>query len=106
MENDFYYNGHWLSEFGGKIISHNYGISDSHFSINVKFDNIKTIIVKNIAGWLDKIEPTYFHWENDESSAKTYVAVTDRVGVTVEGVCIIPFTCYKYESGLFFTILK
>lgn len=106
MEKDFHYNGHWLSEFGGIVTSHNYGVIDSHFSITVKFDNIKTIIVKNIAGWLDKVEPTEFYWENDESNIKTYVMITDRVDVTVKGTCIIPFTCYIYESGLFFTILK
>lgn len=119
---DFYFNGHWLSEFSGEIAGqsgnaplsvlpqldikservlgrHGEFVSGATysprtFSVPVLFNDIKKI--RDIASWLQVLTPQDFYFKNDTVKAKCMInSVLDLQNYSYQGTVELRFICHN-----------
>jgi predicted phage tail component-like protein len=128
---DFYFNGHWLSEFEGVVISSvgGNGIRDMNALVPLKENKVEQVLgkeawlvtnvlynprsfvvpvffqklsdnIREIAAWLNILEPTDFYFENDEQKllclvdGQIDIGNLGYIGADIGGVTEIKFIAY------------
>lgn len=110
---DFYFNGHWLSEFGGMIggtepikdypllpereyitdrainqdgeTLFNSYLKTRTFEVPIFFENIDQVGIRKIAQWLNSPSPDWFYYRNDSLKIK---CVLDSGGSNLESLAV------------------